>query len=121
VTFFGFQVGVLIRSMSIVLVFGILGVGVLNMRLNRRFADVDWARRLTRHWDALAAAVLGIVVAVVLLQSVLVVEDEPVILQPSVQGLIGVAVAAVIYVVARSAARRRGENLAAAIRQAPLE
>lgn len=121
VTFFGFQVGVLLRSMSIVLVFGILGVGVLNMRLNRRFADVDWARRLTRHWDALAAAVLGIIVAVVLLQSVLVVKDQPVILQPSIQGLIGIAVAAVIYLTARSAARRRGGDLAATIRQAPLE
>lgn len=121
VTFFGFQVGVLIRSMSIVLVFGILGVGVLNMRLNRRFADVEWARRLTRHWDALAAAVLGIVIAVVLLQSVLVVADEPLILQPSIQGLIGIAVAVAIYLAARSAARKRGENLAAAIRQAPLE
>lgn len=121
VTFFGFQVGVLLRSMSIVLVFGILGVGVLNMRFNRRFAEVDWARRLTGHWDALAAAVLGIVVAVVLLQSVLVVADQPVVLQPSVQGVIGIVVAAVIYLAARSAARRRGDDLAAAIRQAPLE
>jgi amino acid transporter len=121
VTFFGFQIGVLLRSMSLVLVFGVLGVGVLNMRLNKRFANVDWAGALTRRRDVMVAAVLGIIVAVVLLVSVLVVPDQPVILQPSVQALIGLAVAAAIYAAARSAARKRGDDLAEAIRQAPLE
>ncbi|MGH3096760.1 MAG: APC family permease [Streptosporangiales bacterium] len=121
VTFFGFQIGVLLRSMSIVLVIGVLGVGVLNMRLNPRFAELGWARTLTAHKDALVAACFGIVIAGILLYSVIVVPGEPLILQPSVQALIGLAVAVCIYVAARAVARRQGHDLAAHIKEAPLE
>lgn len=121
VTFFGFQIGVLLRSMSIVLVIGVLGAGVINMRLNPRFAAYEWARTITAHKDALVAAGFGIIIAGILLYSVVVVPGEALILQPSVQALIGLAVAACIYLAARAAARRDGRDLAAQIKQAPLE
>lgn len=121
VTFFGFEIGVLLRSMSIVLVFGVLGIGVLNLRLNPRFANVAWARAVTGHPDALVAAVFGIVIAGALLNSVAVVEGQPLFLQPSIQGLIGLAVATGIYTVARVVATRQGRDLAGEIREAPLE
>jgi amino acid transporter len=116
-TFFGWSIGVLLRSLSIVLVFGMLGIGVLNIRFNRSFREVPWARDLLRHKDVLAAAVLAIIIAAVLISSVISVPDQPLALQPSTQAGAALVVAVVIYALAALSARRRGVNLSARARQ----
>ncbi|MGH3435745.1 MAG: APC family permease [Sciscionella sp.] len=120
-TFFGFQIGVVLRSMSLVLVFGVLGIGVLNLRFNPRFKNVPWAREIVRHPTVLIAAVLGIVIAVVLERSVLIVPDEPVILQPSVQALIALVLGLGLYIARRVRGVRDGNGLAAGPLEAPPE
>ncbi|HTU01462.1 MAG TPA: APC family permease, partial [Candidatus Sulfotelmatobacter sp.] len=47
-TFFGWAIGVTLRAMSLVLVFGMLGVGVFNLRFNRRLQGLTWAEAVTR-------------------------------------------------------------------------
>jgi amino acid transporter len=120
-TFYGFQIGVVLRSMSLVLVFGVLGIGVLNLRLNPRFRNVEWARTITRGPIVLAAGVLAIIIAVVLEHSVLVVPDEPLILQPSIQALIALAVAAALYLARYLRGRGRPDGAIGSSLQAPAE
>jgi amino acid transporter len=112
-TLFGFEIGVVIRSMSLVLVFGALGVGILNLRFNRRLADLPWARAISGRVDVVVAAVAGIVIAVALEKSVLVVPDQSFWVQPSVQAVIALVVAAGLYAVARRRSLRTGLPLAA--------
>ncbi len=121
-TFFGWTIGVALRSMSLVLVFGMLGIGVLHMRVSNAFRDLPWAREVARHPDALIAAVLAIVIAVILEVSVLVVPNTPFILQPSTQAVIAILISIGIYYTASGRARRRGEDLSATVRShLPLE
>lgn len=121
-TFAGWQIGVILRSISLVLVFGVVGIGALNVRYNRRFRDTTWGRELARHADIVVFGVLAIVVAIVLLQSVAVVPKTSFIFQPSVQGVIAIIIAALIYLAAARGARRQGIDLAARAREhVPVE
>ena len=121
-TFFGWTIGVALRSMSLVLVFGMLGIGVLHMRFGGAFRDLPWAVEIARHTDAVVAAVLAIVIAVVLLSSVLVVPNTPFLLQPSTQAVVAIIISIGIYLTASSNARKRGEDLRALARsRLPLE
>lgn len=120
-TFYGFQIGVVLRSMSLVLVFGVLGIGVLNLRFNPRFKAAAWAREVTRHPAVVVAAVLGIVVAVVLERSVLVVPGEPLILQPSIQALIALALGCCLYAGSRLRTANGNGGWAGATLEAPPE
>ncbi len=121
-TFFGWTIGVALRSMSLVLVFGMLGIGVLNMRVNGAFNNLSWAKEVANHADVVVAAVLAIIVAVVLESSVLVVPNTPFLLQPSVQAVIAIVVSVVIYRMAAGSARQRGEDLQSVARsRLPLE
>lgn len=115
-TFWGWSIGVTLRSMSLVLVFGVVGLGVLNAKFNRAFRGLDWAEELTRRRDVLVAAVLAIAIALVLLASVIQVPDTPLLLQPSVQGLIALLIAVGIYGLATRKARRSGQDLNARVR-----
>ena len=116
-TFGGWAIGVVLRAMSLVLVFGVLGVGALNLRWNPAFRDVPWAREISRHADVPVAAVLAIVIAGVLLASVLVVPHTAFWFQPSVQGVIAILLALWIY----GAAAARTSGLASRARALPLE
>lgn len=120
-TFYGFQIGVVLRSMSLVLVFGVLGIGVLNLRLNPRFRSTTWARAITRGPVVLTAGVLAIIIAIVLERSVLVVPDEPLILQPSIQALIALAVASALYLTRYLHSRGHGHTQIGSAQQAPPE
>jgi amino acid transporter len=116
-TYWGWAIGVTLRAMSLVLVFGIIGVGALNLRMNPAFKDVSWARQVSRHVDVPVAAVLAIIIAVVLLASVVVIPHTIFWLQPSVQGIIAVLIAMWIY----GAAAARTVGLASRARALPIE
>lgn len=112
-TFYGFEIGVVIRSMSLVLVFGVLGIGILNLRFNPRMAALPWARAVAGHASVLVAAVAGIIIAIALERSVLVVPGKSFWVQPSVQAVIALIVAAGLYLWARQRSIAAGEPLAA--------
>ena len=112
-TFIGFEIGVVIRSMSLVLVFGVLGVGILNLRFNPRMAELPWARAVSGRVAVVVAAVAGIVIAIALEKSVLVLPGESFWVQPSVQAVIALVVAVGLYADARRRSSRTGLALAA--------
>jgi amino acid transporter len=121
-TIAGWQIGVLLRSVSLVLVFGMLGVGVLHLRFNRRMQEQVWVRGLVSAWWMVLVAILAIVVAIVLIGGVLVVPKTPFWLQPTVQGVITIAIGGIIYLLASRRAESQGLNVfAQAQRELPLE
>jgi hypothetical protein len=120
-TIYGFQIGVTIRSMSIILVFGVLGVGVLNLLANPRYRNVGWARQVARRPVVVAAAILAIVIAVVLEASVLVVPGKSLWLQPSFQALVALILGISIYASAHIRAVRSGKAIKVFADEAPAE
>ena len=111
-TFFGWAIGVTLRAMSLVLVFGMLGVGVFNLRFNRAFTSF-WATTVVNRPSTLVAGALAIIVAIGLLQSIIIVPKTPWMFQPSFQALVAIVIAIAIYLGASRAARRNGTDLRA--------
>jgi amino acid transporter len=111
-TFFGWAIGVTLRAMSLVLVFGMLGVGVFNLRLNRALRSF-WSEAVVGRKSTLIAGALAIIVAVGLLQSIIVVPKTPWMFQPSFQAVMAIVIAVAIYLGASRIARRNGVNLQA--------
>jgi amino acid transporter len=103
-TFGGWAIGVGLRSLSLVVVFGMLGIGVFNMRFGMARAS-KLAEAVAGRADMLVWASLAVVIALMLLFSIIVVPNTVWWLQPSFQGLIALSVALWIY---RSASRRDG-------------
>ena len=121
-TFFGWAIGVTIRAMSLVLVFGMLGVGVFNLRFNQAFRGSFWAEAIVRRPGTLVAGALATIIAIILLQSIIVVPKTPWMFQPSFQAVIAVLIAVAIYLNAARSARRNGTDLRAEVRtRLPLE
>jgi APA family basic amino acid/polyamine antiporter len=100
-TFVGWSIGVVLRSASLVLVFGVLGLGTLHVWFNRRYRGVAWADQLRAHVDVPVFGVLAAVIAVVLLSGVIVVPKLAWYFQPSFQGLVAIAVGLVLYLASR--------------------
>lgn len=115
-TFLGWSIGVTVRSISLVLVFGMMGVGIYNLRFGST-KNSELARVTTDHPDVMIWAPLAIVVAVILLASVIVVPNAPWYYQPSFQGLVAILISVWIYFGARgrdsTIANRAAEHLTA--------
>ena len=121
-TFVGWAIGVTLRAMSLVLVFGMLGIGVFNMRFNRRFNERPWAEAVSRRTSTLVMGALAVIIAAGLLQSIIVVPKTPWMFQPSFQAVVAIFIAIAIYLSATRTARRRGRDLQAdAHARLPLE
>lgn len=112
-TFVGWAIGVTLRAMSLVLVFGMLGVGVFNLRFNPTFRRLAWAETIVNRVSTLVVGALAIVIAIVLLQSVLIVPKTPLAFQPSFQAGVAILVAVGLYLSASQMARQRGADLRA--------
>jgi amino acid transporter len=112
-TFIGWAIGVTLRAMSLVLVFGMLGIGVFNMRFNRIFQEKPWAEAVSRRSSTLVMGALAAIIAAGLLQSIIVVPRTPWMFQPSFQAVIAIIIAIGIYRSAARAARQRGSDLQA--------
>jgi amino acid transporter len=119
----GWSVGVSIRSATIVLVFGFLGAGAVNVWYNRQFAGAAWAQELRRHVDFIVFGILAVVVAIAALVAVF--QPTPRLawyFQPSFQSLVAAVLGALVYLYARSRAVRENVDLAARARaQLPAE
>jgi hypothetical protein len=122
VTFFGRAIGVTLRPVSLVLVFGMLGVGVFNLRFNPMFRRLSWSDAIAGRMSTLVAGALATIIAIGLPQSVLIVPRTPLVFQPSAQAVVAILIAVGIYLSASQMARRRGASLRVEARTAlPLE
>jgi amino acid transporter len=100
-TFLGWSIGVTVRSISLVLVFGMLGIGVYNLKFGSA-KNSELAQVTRDHPDMLIWAPLAIIIAAILLASVIVVPNAPWYYQPSFQGLVAIAIALWIYYSAKA-------------------
>ena len=112
-TFVGWAIGVTLRAMSLVLVFGMLGVGVFNLRVRRGAQRMTWVAPVVNRASTLVVGALAAIIAIGLLQSVIVVPKTPLAFQPSFQAAIAIVIAIALYVAASRAAKQRGDDLRA--------
>jgi APA family basic amino acid/polyamine antiporter len=117
----GWSIGVVLRSLTILLVLAVLAVATLNLKWNRRFAGVGWAAPIASGGGVVVASLLGIAIAAVLVASVAVVPKTPLAFQPLFQGAVATLIALWIYAAGRARAAARGVELAAVAAAPPLE
>lgn len=117
----GWSIGVTFRSIAILLVLALLGVGVLNLRWGRRFARAPWREAVAQGPLVVVAALLAILIPLVLIASVLVVPKAPLVFQPAFQALVAVLLGVWLYGWGERRAHRRGISVALIEEQLPLE
>lgn len=108
VSIVGWSIAVILRAISILLMIAFLGFGVLNLALKKEKAE--WQKKVSGVAMVLAA-IAGIVIAFVMIPSVLIQPHQPLEFQPYFQLAVSVFVSTLIYLAAKIAAKRRGENL----------
>jgi amino acid transporter len=94
---------VAIRSLSVLFVIFFLGVGVL--LTSRKKEKEDWEKSVTTV-SMLIAAIAGIIVALIMIPSVIIVPNVNILLQPSFQIVLSLIIALVIYESARIHAKK---------------
>ncbi len=118
----GWALGVVVRSLSILLVWLGVALGALFIASGRSASSNEpWARQLMASRWTIPAALVSVAITLYLMSNVLVVPHTPIWFQPIFQSLITAAIAIAIFLAAARRARDRGENLDAAILSAPLE
>lgn len=117
----GWALGVVMRSLSTILIWLLVAVSALALRFNRRFESVDWAATLRRDPWTLIAAAASIIISVVLMFSIAVVPHTPIVFQPLFQGAVAVVVAWALLRRARQQAQRLNFDLDAHVELPPLD
>lgn len=117
----GWSIGVTFRSISILLVLALLGIGVLNLRWGSRFRSSPWQKEITQGWGVLVASILAIIIAIGLIGSVLVVPKTPLYFQPAFQALVAIIIGAIIYQWALNQAKQKGIAIHEIAEALPLE
>jgi amino acid transporter len=121
--FAGFTVGVVIRSISLLVLAAAISLGVLNIRFGQRarFAGRAWAADIGRGTGIVVAAVLSIVVSVVFIKSVLIVSGDGLGLQPWFESLVAVAIGSALFAWMRRRSRAQGIDPASMAATPPTE
>jgi APA family basic amino acid/polyamine antiporter len=98
-TFIGWEIGIVIRSLAILLMLLLVAAGALRMKYGRSFRGrtEPWVVGITHGFGVTVAAALGIVVAVVVGQSVFVTPGVALQFQPWFQLVIAAVVGAGLY------------------------
>ncbi len=118
----GWALGVVVRSLSILLVWLVVALGVLFIALGRSALSTEpWARSLIVSPWTIPAALASVVITLYLMSTALVVPHTAIWFQPIFQSLIAAVIAGAIFLAAERRARSRGESLRAAILTVPLE
>jgi len=112
----GFQIGVALRAVTFMLVIAIVGLGWLRLRMRTAAHRPTWAKELVRRRELLVAAPAAVAIAVALMIQGFVQPNTPLLLQPGIQALFALAVAAVLWSVASRRARAAGQVLGGATR-----
>jgi amino acid transporter len=117
--FVGWSLGVIIRSLSMLLVWGLVGVGALMVRAGKRGRGQAWATAIAADpWMPVAGAA-SIVITLVLIWSIAISPNTPLVFQPLFQTLVGTVIAIGLYYRATGAIGRTA--LVAALATPPVE
>ncbi|MDE2006416.1 MAG: APC family permease [Rhodospirillales bacterium] len=120
--YIGWAIGVVVRALSILLVWLGVALGVLAVAFGVGDASrQDWARQLRASPFTVPAALASVVITLYLISTVIVVPGTKLWFQPIFQSLVAVAIAGVILLGARGRAHARGERLRESLRAVPLE
>ena len=119
--FFGWAMGVAVRSLAVLAVWLALAIGALNLGRHAPARDAEWAKAIMRRKLVAPASIISIVLAVPLIVSLAVVPHTPLWLQPLFQGAVVVTIGAVILAIAHSRAKQRGDSLRALAALVPME
>jgi amino acid transporter len=117
--FIGWSLGVIIRSLSVLIVWGLVGVGALMVRAGKRGQGQSWAAAIAADPWMPIAGVASIVITVVLFWSIAISPNTPLVFQPLFQTLVATVIAIGLYVRARGVVGR--DALVAALATPPSE
>ncbi|WP_428489715.1 APC family permease [Rhodopila sp.] len=118
----GWALGVVVRSLSILLVWLVVALSALFIASGRSACGGEaWARELIASRWTVPAALASVVITLYLMSTVLVVPHTAIWFQPIFQSLIAAAIAIAIFLAAQRRARSRGESLNAGILTVPVE
>ncbi len=111
--FVAWSVGIIVRSVAVLLIWFLVAAGAINVRFGERFHALAWAQSLRHDRLLFAMALVSLVIPVVLAARVLVVPSTPLVFQPMFQTLVAAVIGAAIYAITpgRSDARRLAEVL----------
>lgn len=119
--FIGWALGVLIRSISLLLVWLLLAVATMKMRCGRLPTTNHWTSGLARGNGLLAMALVSVPIVVALLAAVAVVPHTPWMFQPLFQTAVAALIATAILWHGRVRLSGRGQTLAGISLGVPLE
>ena len=120
--YIGWALGVVVRALSILLVWLGVALGVLALSFGAGAASREpWARQLRASPLTVPAALVSVVITLYLISTVIVVPHTKLWFQPIFQSLVAVIIAGAILLAARGRAHARGERLREAMRAVPLE
>jgi amino acid transporter len=118
---FGWAIGLVVRSFTVLVVLAAVSVGALNAVFNPRFRDAPWVEHMRRGPGTAVMAALAIAISLFLLWGGLLLPHTPTVLQPWFQGAVAACIAAVIYARAERRSRAHGTDLACLASEPPLE
>jgi len=98
----GFQIGVAIRAVSLVLVSVMVAVGALRIAHSDKFSQTEIRSALLKQGGITAISVLTIVFGLVLIYFGVVQHGVPLLLQPGVQGAFAAVLATLIFIISKS-------------------
>jgi len=120
-TLVGWEIGLVIRSVVILLVMMAVGVAVFATRMRPLLQQKNWAQRVGKGFGVLVLAGLAIVIGAVLLVGVAITPNTPWEFQPLFQGAIATLIAIAIYWRAQAKDRQVGVDLGEVAQDLPLE
>jgi basic amino acid/polyamine antiporter, APA family len=98
--FVAWSVGIIVRSVAVLLVWFLVAVGAINVRFRARFQALAWAQSLRHDGLLFVMALVSLVLPVVLAARVLVVPNTPLVFQPMFQTLVAAVIGAALYAIA---------------------
>lgn len=117
----GWAMGVAVRSVSVLIVWLAVAIGVLNLKYHPRYRRAEWAQPIVSQPFAIPAAIMSILIAVPLIASIAIVPHAGLIFQPLFQGVVVLVLGIVILYIARGYAHRRGESFEMIAATLPIE
>ncbi len=117
----GWALGVVIRSISLLLVWLLLALATLKLRFEAAPAGGHWTAALARSNALLVAAVVSIPIVLGLLAAVAVVPHTAWMFQPLFQTVVAALIAGAILALGASRLRQRGDSLLAVRLGVPVE
>lgn len=119
--YIGWSLGVVVRSLSVLLIWFLIALGALNLRWNPRFSQASWSAPLRRDPWLAVAALASLVITAVLFRAAAISPHTPFVFQPLVQGAVLALVALAILARARRRAGHAGVDLGRQVAAPPLE